>query len=156
VRTTKNKAYYKRFQVRFRRRRQGKTDYFQRKRLISQRKNKYNTPKYRLVVRRTNRKVICQVVSTTLRGDLVKAQAQSSELKKFGLTAGLSNYSACYATGLLCARRLLTILDNENKKLENWDNMAKRFNLVPETTGEYIDIEKESEKKTSDAHLPAT
>ena len=34
-------------QVKFRRRREGKTDYFARKRLVVQDKNKYNTPKYR-------------------------------------------------------------------------------------------------------------
>lgn len=147
VKTVKNSAYYKRFQVRFRRRREGKTDYYQRKRLINQRKNKYNTPKYRFVVRRTNNKVICQVVSSTTEGDYIRAQAQSSELKKFGLTAGLTNFSASYATGLLCARRLLTKLDKENKDLEGWTSIATRFNLVPETTGDYIDIKKEAEKK---------
>ena len=128
VKTVKNSAYYKRFQVRFRRRREGKTDYYQRKRLINQRKNKYNTPKYRFVVRRTNNKVICQVVSSTTEGDYIRAQAQSSELKKFGLTAGLTNFSASYATGLLCARRLLTKLDKENKDLEGWTSIATRFN----------------------------
>jgi len=34
-------------------------------------------------------------------------QANSVELKKWGLTAGLTNYSSAYCTGLLCARRLL-------------------------------------------------
>lgn len=40
---------------------EGKTDYRARKRLVAQDKNKYNTPKYRLVVRFTNRDIICQV-----------------------------------------------------------------------------------------------
>lgn len=147
VKTVKNNAYFKRFQVKFRRRREGKTDYYQRKRLINQKKNKYNTPKYRFVVRKTNTKVICQVISSTVDGDLIKAQAQSTELKKFGITAGLTNYSACYATGLLCSRRLLTTIDEDNKALEGWNSISTRFNFVPETTGEYIDIEKEAEKK---------
>jgi len=147
VKNVKNKAYYKRFQVRFRRRRLGKTDYYQRKRLITQRKNKYNTPKYRLVVRRTNRKVICQIVYSTLDGDKIKSQALSTELKKYGLTAGLTNYSACYATGLLCGKRLLNAIDKENKALENWESITKRFNFVPDTTGEFIDIEEESNKR---------
>ena len=47
VKVVKNKAYFKRYQVKFRRRREGKTDYFARKRLVVQDKNKYNTPKYR-------------------------------------------------------------------------------------------------------------
>jgi large subunit ribosomal protein L5e len=42
-----------------------------------------------------------------LKGDRVLASADSYELKRFGLTAGLSNYPAAYATGLLVARRLL-------------------------------------------------
>jgi large subunit ribosomal protein L5e len=147
VKVVKNNAYFKRFQVRFRRRRQGKTDYYQRKRLINQRKNKYNTPKYRFVVRKTNAKIICQVVSSTIEGDLVRAQAISTELKKYGLTAGLTNYSASYATGLLCSRRLLTCLDKENSNVEGWTSIANRFNIVPETNGEFIDIEKASEMK---------
>lgn len=147
VKTIKNNAYYKRYQVKFRRRREGKTDYYQRKRLITQRKNKYNTPKYRLVVRRTNTKVVVQVVNSTISGDFIKAQAQSTELKQYGLTAGLTNYASFYATGLLCSRRLLAKLDEENKGLEGWESISNRFNLVKETTGDYIDIQKESETK---------
>ncbi|KAH9562105.1 hypothetical protein CY35_05G055800 [Sphagnum magellanicum] len=45
------KAYFKRFQVKYRCRRAGKTDYRARIRLTTQDKNKYNTPKYRYVVR---------------------------------------------------------------------------------------------------------
>ena len=40
---------------------EGKTDYYARKRLVTQDKNKYNTPKYRFVVRFTNKDIICQV-----------------------------------------------------------------------------------------------
>ena len=36
VKVVKNKAYFKRFQVKFRRRREGKTDYYARKRLVIQ------------------------------------------------------------------------------------------------------------------------
>jgi len=107
IKVVKTKAYYKRFQTRFRRRREGKTDYYARKRLIIQDKNKYNTPKYRLVVRITNQNVIAQVLYPTISGDVVYVRADSSELKKFGLTAGLTNYAASYATGLLVAKRLL-------------------------------------------------
>jgi large subunit ribosomal protein L5e len=41
---------------------EGKTDYRARQRLITQDKNKYNTPKYRLVVRFTNKDIVCQVI----------------------------------------------------------------------------------------------
>lgn len=107
VKVYKTKAYYKRYQTRFRRRREGKTDYYARKRLIIQDKNKYGTAKYRLVTRITCSRVICQVVYATIKGDRILCAADSTELKRFGLEAGLTNYSACYATGLLVARRLL-------------------------------------------------
>lgn len=105
----KNKAYFKRFQVKYRRRREGKTDYYARVRLIRQDKNKYMSPKYRLVVRFTNSQCIAAVVRADITGDVTMASAYSSELqKRYGLKAGLKNYAAAYCTGLLCARRLLT------------------------------------------------
>ncbi len=61
----KNKAYFKRFQVKFKRRREGRTDYYARKRLIVQDKNKYNTPKYRMVVRFSNKDITAQVRNYT-------------------------------------------------------------------------------------------
>lgn len=66
VKVVKNKAYFKRYQVKLKRRREGKTDYYARKRLTVQDKNKYNTPKYRLIVRFTNRDVIAQVSQITV------------------------------------------------------------------------------------------
>jgi large subunit ribosomal protein L5e len=108
VKEIKNKAYFKRYQVKFRRRRQGKTDYRARKRLCAQAKDKYNQPKWRLVVRITNKYVISQIVKPLIIGDDVVCSAYSSELPRYGLTVGLKNYAACYCTGLLIARRMLT------------------------------------------------
>ena len=48
VKVVKNKTYFKRYQVKFRRRQEGKTDYYAGKCLAIQNKNKYNTPKYRM------------------------------------------------------------------------------------------------------------
>lgn len=107
VKLVKNKAYFMRYQTKFRRRRQGKTDYFARKRLIIQDKDRYNTPKYRLVVRITSTRVIAQVVYATIQGDKVFTSADSNELRRYGLTAGLTNYASAYTVGLLVARRLL-------------------------------------------------
>lgn len=107
VKVQKSKSYFSRFQVKFRRRREGKTDYRQRKRLCAQDKNKYQSPKYRLVVRFTNTKVICQIAYATVDGDRVMCQAESTELARYGLKVGLKNYAAAYCTGLLVARRLL-------------------------------------------------
>lgn len=100
-------SYHARYQVKFRRRREGKTDYRQRKRLCTQDKNKYQSPKYRLVVRFTNKQVICQIVYAQIDGDRVLTSATSKELARYGLKVGLKNYAAAYCTGLLVARRLL-------------------------------------------------
>merc|ERR1711934_1164624 len=107
VKVVKNKAYYKRLQVKYKRRREGKTDYYARKRLVRQDKNKFATPKYRFVVRFTNKDIICQVVSAKIKGDITHCAAYAHELPKYGLKVGLTNYSAAYCVGLLCARRLL-------------------------------------------------
>lgn len=143
VKVQKNNVYSKRFQVHFRRRRLGKTDYYQRKRLILQRKNKYNTAKWRFVVRRTNKKIICQVVWSTIKGDKVKVQADSSELKKWGVTAGLTNFPAAYATGLLTSRRLLKTLDTENEKKGLKLDYFNKFNFIKEADGRDFDFEEE-------------
>merc|ERR1711998_569023 len=107
VKLVKNKAYFKRFQVKYRRRREGKTDHYARKRLVAQDKNKYNSPKYRFVVRFTNKDIICQVMSSKIEGDVCHTAAYAHELPRYGLPVGLTNYAAAYCTGLLCARRLL-------------------------------------------------
>jgi large subunit ribosomal protein L5e len=107
VKVVKSTSYFSRFQTKYRRRREGKTDYRQRKRLCAQSKAKYQSPKYRLVVRFSNQKVYCQIVYAMIDGDRVMCQANSNELARYGLTVGLKNYAAAYCTGLLCARRLL-------------------------------------------------
>ncbi|KAL0322760.1 UNVERIFIED_CONTAM: 60S ribosomal protein L5 [Sesamum angustifolium] len=94
VKAQKSKAYFKRFQVKYKRRREGKTDYRARIRLINQDKNKYNTPKYRFVVRFTNKDIVAQIVSASITGDMVLASAYAHELPRYGLEVGLSNYAA--------------------------------------------------------------
>uniref|UniRef100_A0A8C9A2Y2 Large ribosomal subunit protein uL18 n=1 Tax=Prolemur simus TaxID=1328070 RepID=A0A8C9A2Y2_PROSS len=106
VKVVKNKAYFKRYQVKFRRRREGKTDYYARKRLVIQDKNKYNTPKYRMIVRVTNRDIICQIAYARIEGDMIVCAAYAHELPKYGVKVGLTNYAAAYCTGLLLARRM--------------------------------------------------
>jgi len=107
VKVVKNKAYFKRYQVKFKRRREGRTDYYARKRLVIQDKNKYNTPKYRLIVRFSNKDITCQVAYARIEGDVVVCAAYAHELPKYGVKVGLTNYAAAYCTGLLLARRLL-------------------------------------------------
>merc|ERR1712060_394102 len=74
---------------------------------VRQDKYKYNNKKYRLIVRFTNTKCICQIAYATIRGDMTVCQATSTELKQFGIPAGHKNYAAAYCTGLLLARRVL-------------------------------------------------
>jgi len=83
------------------------TDYYARKRLIFQDKNKYNTPKYRLIVRFTNKDIVCQIAYARIEGDVVVCAAYAHELPRYGVKVGLTNYAAAYCTGLLLARRLL-------------------------------------------------
>ncbi|KAL5074200.1 hypothetical protein RYX36_013184, partial [Vicia faba] len=115
VKSQKSKAYFKRYQVKFKRRREGKTDYRARIRLINQDKNKYNTPKYRFVVRFTNKDIVAQIVSASIAGDIVLAAAYAHELPHYGLEVGLTNYAAAYCTGLLLARRVLKTLEMDEE-----------------------------------------
>jgi len=115
IKVLKTTAYSKRYQVKYRRRREGKTDYQARRRMVIQDKNKYNSTKYRLCVRITNKDVICQIVQPKITGDHCLCAAYANELPKYGLEVGLTNYAACYATGLLCARRLLKKLGLDEK-----------------------------------------
>merc|ERR1711865_473884 len=107
IKSLKTKAYYKRYQTKFRRRREGKTDYRARRKMVTQDCNKYSTPKYRFVVRISNLRVTCQIVQAKMQGDEVLSCAYSSELPRYGIKCGLTNYAGCYATGLLLARRHL-------------------------------------------------
>jgi large subunit ribosomal protein L18 len=82
--------------INFRRKREGKTDYRKRlKMLIS------GTP--RLVVRRTNKNIIVQVVEYADAGDKVIATANSTELKKLGWKYATGNIPAAYLTGMILA-----------------------------------------------------
>jgi len=129
MKVIKTKAYFKRFQVKFKRRREGKTDYRARKRLTAQDKNKYNCPKYRLVVRITNKDIITQITYARLEGDHVMCAAYSHELPRYGMPIGLCNYAAAYATGLLLSRRILTKLNLADKYKGNGDINGQDYNV---------------------------
>jgi len=144
VKLVKNKPYFKRFQTKFKRRREGRTDYKARVQLVKQSKNKYNSPKYRFVVRFSNKKVTCQVVFSEVTGDKVMCAAYSTELAKHGVKVGFKNYAAAYATGLLCARRLLTKV-----------GLAAKYDGIgdEEANGELNDVEADEDKRPFRAML---
>jgi len=127
VKTAKTTAYFSRYQVKYRRRREGKTDYYARRRLVTQSKTKYNAPKYRLVVRFSNKNVTCQVIYARIQGDFVLCAANSRELSRYGISHGLTNWTAAYATGLLVARRTLDKI-----------GLADKYEGQKEPTGELI------------------
>jgi len=85
-----------RYFVPFRRRREGKTDYYQRTRLVVA-----DAP--RMVVRKTNRHIIIQLVTAEMDGDRTLVSANSAELEKYGYAGSTSNTPAAYLTGMLFA-----------------------------------------------------
>ncbi len=90
-----------RYRVPWRRRREGKTNYYKRLKLIK-------SGKPRLVVRRTNKYIIVQIAEARLGGDKIIAAAHSRELVKlYGWKGGTKNTSAAYLTGLLAGYRAL-------------------------------------------------
>jgi len=135
IKVIKNRSYFIRYQVKYRRRREGKTDYQARRRLVIQDKNKYNTPKYRLVVRFTNKDAIAQVIVAKIEGDYVFAAAYGHELKKYGIPVGHANYAAAYAVGLLVARRTLKKCRLDEKYLGQPVVNGDDFNVVPVADG---------------------
>ncbi len=83
-----------------RRRREGKTDYRKRLALVK-------SKKLRLVVRKSNNGVTCQIVEYGHAGDRTLVHADAFELKKLGWTGPTGNIPAAYLTGMLCAKRAL-------------------------------------------------
>ncbi|KAH3756857.1 60S ribosomal protein L5 [Pelomyxa schiedti] len=135
IKVVKDKAYHKRFQTKYRRRREGKTDYYARKRLVAQAKNKYGAHKYRFVVRFSNRDVVCQVAYSTIEGDIIVAAAYSHELPLYGVKLGLTNYAAAYCTGLLLARRILTKFHLDKRYQGNLEASGADYNVAPNKKG---------------------
>jgi len=82
----------------FRRRREGKTDYKARMGLLM-------SGKPRLVVRKTNRYIIGQIVKSEGARDYVAVGINSKELAKFGWTNSFKNTPAAYLTGLLLGKK---------------------------------------------------
>ncbi len=89
-----------RYRVPLRRRREVRTDYQQRLRLLK-------SGKPRLVARISNRHVTVQLIGTGPQGDVTFASAHSGDLAEYGWEAPTGNLPAAYLTGLLAGRRAL-------------------------------------------------
>jgi len=90
-----------RYKVPYRRRREGKTNYRKRLKLLLSRKP-------RLVVRITNRRIIAQIIEYHPDGDRVLVGVDSTMLARdYGWKGDLNNTPAAYLTGLLVAKKAL-------------------------------------------------
>ncbi|MBT3940753.1 50S ribosomal protein L18 [Candidatus Woesearchaeota archaeon] len=83
-----------RFTVKYRRRREIRTNYHHRLALLK-------SGQHRLVIRKTNKYIICQIIDYHETGDTVLAAAHSKQLLKLGWKHNCSNTSAAYLTGLM-------------------------------------------------------
>lgn len=88
------------YSMKLKRRVEGKTDYKKRLALIKSRKP-------RLVARVKNKEVIAQVIEYQQKGDNIKANANSTELKKIGWDKHPGNSSSAYLTGYMCGKRAI-------------------------------------------------
>jgi len=89
-----------RYTVPMRRRREARTDYHQRLRLLK-------SGKPRLVARKSNQQVRAQLVVTGPSGDETVASARASDLDAYGWEAPVGNMPAAYLTGLLAGLRAI-------------------------------------------------
>src|SRR3989338_1345804 len=87
----KGKAYT----VKYRRKREGRTDYRSRLNLLSSRK-------LRVVIRRTLSNITIQITQYDSKGDKILISADSKELTKFEWKVHRGNLSSAYLTGYLC------------------------------------------------------
>ncbi|WP_327052973.1 50S ribosomal protein L18 [Halomicrococcus gelatinilyticus] len=87
-----------RYKVPMRRRREVRTDYHQRLRLLK-------SGKPRLVARKSNQHVRAQLVTMGPDGDETLASAHSSDLEEYGWEAPTGNLPSAYLTGYLLGKR---------------------------------------------------
>ena len=110
------------YRVKFRRRREGKTNYYRRRRLLLSRQA-------RLVVRKTNNQLLAQFINAKVIGDMTAASAISKELTEYGWAASISNMPAAYLTGLLAGLRA---------KSRGIDSAILDIGLIPPIRGSKI------------------
>ena len=94
-----------RYTVPMRRRREARTDYHQRLRLLK-------SGKPRLVARKSNNHTRAQLIVTGVDGDETVVEATSADLPAFGWEAPTGNLPAAYLTGYLAGKRAVdAVLD---------------------------------------------
>ncbi len=95
-----------RYRVSMRRRREGKTNYHARLKLVL-------SGKKRLVVRASLHSIVVQVVDASLKGDKILVSAHSRQLQKYGWKYNPGNVPSAYLVGYLCGMRA------KNKKISD-------------------------------------
>jgi len=110
------------YKVQFRRRREGKTNYNKRYKLV-------DLDKTRMVVRITSNHTITQLVKIGENGDETLVSATSKQLKEFGWLGNGKNTSAAYLTGYLFGKRALS---------EDYDETILDIGLQPAIRGTKI------------------
>ena len=83
------------YKVPYRRRREGKTNYYKRYRMIK------SGRLLRAVIRKTNTQIIVQIVKFSINGDETIVGVSSKSLRRYGWLGDLNNTPAAYLTGLL-------------------------------------------------------
>ncbi|MEM2307509.1 MAG: 50S ribosomal protein L18 [Sulfolobales archaeon] len=83
------------YKVPLRRRREGKTNYYRRYRMVK------SGQKVRAVVRKTNNYVVVQIMEFAPKGDVTRVAVHSRALSKYGWKGGYNNSSAAYLTGFI-------------------------------------------------------
>ena len=91
-----------RYKVPLRRRKEGKTDYHIRYKLLLSKRP-------RVVVRKSNASTTLQLVVAELEGDKTLLTVNSRELRDFGFSSAVGNLPAAYLTGLLFGKRMLAL-----------------------------------------------
>ncbi len=95
-----------RYTVRFRRKREGKTNY--KKRLVL-----LKSKKPRLIIRKTNTQIILQVAQYAPDGDKIITTVRSKELSKMDWKHSFKNLPAAYLAGMLLAKKASQLKINE-------------------------------------------
>lgn len=89
-----------RYRVFFRRRREGKTDYYKRLKLLK-------SGKPRFIVRITSNRVRAMISKPSTIGDYTLIQVGTEHLRKHGWKGGARNTPAAYLVGLLCGKKAM-------------------------------------------------
>ena len=93
-------ARNRRYRVAFRRRREGKTDYTLRRKLVL-------SGKPRVVIRRSNTQTSIQLVNSYVEGDKTLCLVTSKSLVNFGWKASTGNIPSAYLTGYYFGKKAL-------------------------------------------------